>query len=174
MTTPVIPAQGIAGAVDREAAWLAAFNPADGLPPLLAVNGGPFEIVQAYWPRTPSYEKTGLYVLRPSFDEERVAGIRIRDTYMFRVKFVWPVRSAATGIAETEQRNLDAAIALLFQRIRGLTGDKTHGGAFLSAGEVPRMPGPHCETDDPEVTIPQLKSLRGIVTYPADDFEING
>lgn len=164
---------GIAGAVDREAAWLAAYNPADGLPPLLAVNGGPWEVVQAYWPRTPATQKPAIYVTRTTIDDERVANIRIRPTYMFRLKLVWPVRATAAGLAEQEQQNLDAAVALLVQRVRGLPFDKTHGGAFLSAGEVPRMPGVHVEFDDPEITIDQLKALRCTVTYPADDFEVN-
>jgi hypothetical protein len=164
---------GIADAVDRETVWLSAYSPSDGLPALLSTRGGPWEVVQAYWPRTLSAEKTGVYVLRTSLDDERTANIRIRPMYMFRLKLIWPVRLAAAGLAESEQRNLDAAVALLVQRIRGLAGDKTHGGAFLSAGEVPRMPGVHVEFDDPEITIPHLKSLRGLVTYPADDFEVN-
>lgn len=164
---------GIADAVDREAGWLASYNPSDGLPPLLASMGGPWDVVQAYWPRTPAMQQAGIYVTRTSVDDERVASIRIRPSYMFRLKLVWPVRVTSAGLAEAEQRNLDAAVALLFQRIRGLPFDKTHGGAFLSAGEVPRMPGPHAEFDDPEITIDQLKALRATVTYPADDFEVN-
>ncbi len=173
MTTPLVPAQGIAGAVDRETAWLAAFDPTDGLPALMSSQGGPWEIVQAYWPRTPATQKPGIYVIRTSVDDERVAGIRIRPQYMFRLKLVWPVRQTAAGLAETEQRNLDAAVALLVQRIRGKIGDKTHGGAFLSAGEVPRMPGVHVEYEDPEATIDRSKELRAYVSYPADDYEVN-
>lgn len=164
---------GIADAVDREAGWLAAYNPTDGLPALLADLGGPWQIVQAYWPRTPATQQTGIYVTRTSIDDERVGNIRIRPTYMFRLKLVWPVRATAAGLAEQEQQSLDAAVALLVQRIRGLPFDKTHGGAFLSAGEVPRMPGVHVEFDDPEITIDQLKALRATVVYPADDFEVN-
>lgn len=160
-----------ADAVQREADWLATFG--DTLPALLTANGGPWDVVQAYWPRTIAMEKTGIYVLRTSLDDERVAGIRIRTSYQFRLKLVWPVRQTTTGIAENEQQAFDDAIDLLIQRVRGLLGDKTHGGRFLSVGEVPRMPGPHCEFEDPEITIPQLKSLRATLLYPADDFEIN-
>lgn len=158
-------------AVQREADWLATFG--DGLPALLAVNGGPWDIIQAYWRRTPPSEKTGIYVLRTAFSDERVANIRIRDTYDFSLKLIWPVRAVAEGLAEQEQQNLDDAVDLLIQRIRGPLGDKTHGGRFLSAGEVPRMPGVHVQFEDPEITIPQLKSLRATVSYPADDFEVN-
>lgn len=171
MTTPLV--QGIAGAVGREARWLAAYNPADGLPALLTAMGGPWDVVQAYWPRTPATQQTGIYVTRISIDDERAANIRIRPTYMFRLKLVWPVRVTASGLAEAEQRNLDAAVALLVQRIRGLPFDKTHGGAFLSVGEVPRMPGVHVEFDDPEITIDQLKALRATAVYAADDYEVN-
>lgn len=161
-----------ADAVAREAAWLASSG--DTLPALLTANGGPWDVVQAYWPRTPAMEKTGIYVLRTSLDDERAASIRIRPQYMFRLKLIWPVRQTASGIAEGEQQALDDAADLLIQRIRGLPFDKTHGGRFLSAGEVPRLPGVHVEFDDPEVTIPHLKSLRAFVVYPADDFEVNG
>lgn len=171
MTTPLVP--GIAGAVDREAAWLAAYSPADGLPALLSNLGGPFDIVQGFWPRTPATQKPAIYVLLTTIDDQRTANIRIRPSYMFRLKIVWPVRMTSAGLAEQEQRNLLAAVALLVQRIRGKLLDKTHDGAFLSAGEVPRMPGVHVEFDDPETTIDHAKELRAYVMYPADDYEVN-
>lgn len=171
MTTPAVTA--LATAVDRETAWLSAYSPTDGLPPLLKNLGGPWDVVQAYWPRTPATQKTAIYVTRTTIDDERVANIRIRPSYMFRLKCIWPVRLTAAGLSEAEQRNFDAAIALLFQRIRGLPFDKTHGGAFLSAGEVPRLPGPHAEYEDPEVTVDLSKELRCTVSYPADDYEVN-
>ena len=46
-----------ADAVDREAAWLATSG--DGLPALLVTAGGPFGVVQAYWPRTPGKRTAG-------------------------------------------------------------------------------------------------------------------
>ena len=160
-----------ADAVQREADWLATSN--DGLPALLTSAGGPWDIVQAYYRRTPPSEKTSIYVLRTSIADDRVANIRIRPTYEFSLKLVWPVRMTASSLAEDEQQALDAAVDLLLQRIRGPVGDKTHGGRFLSVGEAPRSPGVHVTFEDPEITIPQLKSLRATCVYYADDLEIN-
>ena len=86
---------------------------------------------------------------------------------------MWPIRQTTTGIAEGEQQALDSAVDLLLQRIRGPLSDKTHGGRFLSVGEVPRMPGVHVLFEDPEVTIDAVKALRATVSYSADDYEIN-
>ncbi len=157
-------------AVAREVAWLTAV---DTLPSLLTANGGPWDNVQAYWARTPATQQTTIYVLRSSLSDERAANIRIRPAYDFTLKLVWPIRQTTTGIAEGEQQALDDAVDLLLQRIRGPLLDKTHGGRFLSVGEIPRMPGVHVMFDDPEVTIDAVKSLRCTVSYSADDFEIN-
>ena len=157
-------------AVAREVAWLTAV---DTLPSLLTANGGPWDNVQGYWARTPATQQTTIYVLRSSLSDERAMNIRIRPTYDFSLKLVWPIRQTTTGIAEGEQQALDSAVDLLLQRIRGPLSDKTHGGRFLSVGEVPRMPGVHVLFEDPEVTIDAVKSLRCTVSYSADDYEIN-
>jgi hypothetical protein len=52
--------------------------------------------------------------------------------------------------------------------------NKTHGGAFLSAAEVPHEQPITVEFEDPERTIKQDKALRATVLYYADDLEING
>ena len=159
-----------ATAVAREAAWLAITN--DALPVLIA-PGGPWEIVQGFWPgaklRT---QKTGIYVDARQLDDPRVSNQRIRPQYQFTLKLVWPIRTPVAPIAETEQQNLSGAVDLLLQRIRGPVGDKTHGGAFLSVAENPRAV--QVTWSDPELTIPDQKALRITVSYRADDLEING
>jgi hypothetical protein len=160
-----------ADAVAREVAWLNTSG--DGLPALLTASGGPWDNIQAYWARTPATQQTTIYVLRSSLSDERAANIRIRPTYDFTLKLVWPIRQTATPVAEGEQQALDNAVDLLLQRIRGTVEDKTHGGRFLSVGEVPRMPGVHVLFEDPEITIDAVKALRCTVSYSADDFEIN-
>jgi hypothetical protein len=157
-------------AVAREVAWLTAV---DSLPSLLTANGGPWDNIQGYWARTPATQQTTIYVLRSSFTDDRAANIRIRPTYEFSLKLVWPIRQTTTGIAEGEQQALDNAVDLLIQRIRGPVNDKSHGSRFLSAGEVPRMPGVHVLFDDPAITIDGSKALLASVTYYADDFEVN-
>ena len=86
----------------------------------------------------------------------------------------WPVKNPVTPIAETEQANLDAAVGLLLQRIRGPLGDKSHGGRFLSVAEVPEEQPVLVEWADPEQTIQAAKELRATVTYHADEIEFNG
>lgn len=163
-----------ASAVTREAAWLQTSG--DGLPALQAADGGPFQVVQAYWPgaklRT---QQTGLYVRRARITDPRVSNQRLRPLYPLLLVIVWPVRGSPgmTVIAETEQQNLDYAVELVRQRVTGPLGDKTHGGRFLSVAEVPREQAVTVDFDDPE-TILQQKVLRARVTYLADDFEING
>jgi len=161
-----------ADAVSREAAWLAT-SITDGLPLLPSAAGGPWQVIQAYWPGIRlATQQTGIYVQRTDLDDVRAATQRIRPQYAFELKLVWPVRVTGAPIAETEAQNLDNAVDLLIQRLRGPLGDKTHGGRFLSVCEVPRENPVNVRFDDPETTIPVQKALRATVTYHADDLEI--
>lgn len=167
-----------ADAVQREAAWLATTS--DSLPALLASAGGPFGIVQAYWPGAKfAARKTGIYVLRARIIMPRFGGRRIMPGYELQARLIWPVRKATAGMAEAEQQNLDNAIELLLQRVDGLPGDKTHGGRFLSAGEglegtATQGLYPVVTPADPAVTIPQHGWLQADCRYPANDPEILG
>jgi len=160
-----------ADAVIREAAWLSTSG--DGLPGLLSEVGGPWDIINAYWSRTPSYRINGIYVLRSQLADVRISNQRKRPAHKFRLKLIWVVGSTTTsaGIAETEQLAFDVAVNLLIHRIRGTLGDKTHGGAFLSVGETPgRNPEIIVDFDPPETTIDR-GFLSGTVVYSADDLE---
>jgi hypothetical protein len=167
-----------ADAEAREAAWLATTT--DTLPALLATAGGPFEIVQAFWPGAKfAARRNAVYVQRTRAIMPRFGGRRIMPGYQFLLKIVWPLKATVAGIAETEAQNLANAVELLLQRIDGLPGDKTHNGRFLSAGEGlegTSLAGLHPVVDflDPEVTIPQNGWLRAQITYPANDVEILG
>lgn len=156
-------------AVDRETAWLGTSG--DGLPALLKAAGGPFDNVQAYWARVPRTQQRTIYVTRSDAQDERTANIRTMIRHSFVLRLIWPVLVGA-GHAETEQRALDAAVSLVIGRIRGFTGDKTHGGAFLSVAENPRYV--RVTFDPAEATIPGAKELRASIAYMADDYEING
>lgn len=168
MTTPT---PSTATAVAREAAWLAAYNPADGLPALLKGQGGPFDVVQPYWPRTPAARRNALYVMRRNIASVRTANVRSMDRYWFLLRIVWPL-SSRTGGAEVVQQALDDAVELVLTRVGGLFMDKTHGGRFLSVAENP------AQTDvdflDPETSIAANADLRVDITYWADDFETSG
>jgi hypothetical protein len=169
VTTPV---PSSATAVTREAAWLAAYDPTDGLPALLATLGGPFGVVQAYWPRTPATRRNGLYVLRRRIESGRTANVRTMNRYEFLLRIVWPL-SSRTGSAEAVQQALDDAVELVLQRVGGLFMDKTHGGRFLSVAENPPQSGTNFH--DPEATVPgQNPELRAEISYWADDFETSG
>jgi hypothetical protein len=50
--------------------------------------------------------------------------------------------------------------------------DKTHGGRFLSVAEDPAEVG--VDFADPEPSLRDRADLTCVVSYSADDFEING
>ena len=93
-------------AVAREAAWLA--RSGDGLPALLKSDGGLWDVVQAYWPgdRLAS-EMSAIYVTRSQLDDDHPSVWRYRPRHIFRLKLVWPVNTAASPPAETEQQTFD-------------------------------------------------------------------
>lgn len=157
-----------ADAVARETAWLNASG--DGLPYLTAANGGPWDIIQAYMPRTPATAKKQIFVLRRRITENRFGAPRKIDTHQFHLSLWWPIGATtiASGIAETEQANLDAAVDLLLQRIRGYPTDHSHGGRFLSVAEAPVGAEIVVEFGDPVHGIAN-GALIATVTYSADD-----
>jgi len=158
--------------VTRETAWLR--NATDALPSLLAANGGPFGVIQSYWARTPHTQVPQLYVTRSGFEDQHPLSQRYRPQHEIVLQIIWPVRQTSSPLAENEQQALDSAIELLIQRIRGPLGDKTHGGSFLSAGQVPESPPPVVRFGDAEQSIDASKALRATVTYRIDDDELNG
>lgn len=161
-----------ADALDREVAFLSLSG--DGLPALSSTVGGPWNVIQAYWPRTPATRQTGIYLMRTSLHDRRFSAERRIDSYLFRGKLWWPVgaTSTGTGLWEQEQRALDAAVDLLVTRIRGFLFDHTHTttlGSFLSVAEAP-APGDVTVTfTDPEATGSTISALRADITYAADD-----
>lgn len=160
-----------ADAVARETAWLTAYDPADGLPALLAADGGPFDIVQGYLPRTPVQRRCQLYVMRRRLQEVRTAHVRRMARHQFELRIIWPA-SSPTGAAEVPQQALDNAIELVLERIGGLMLDKTHGGRFLSVAEDPAEVS--VDFADPEPSLRDRADLTCVVSYSADDVEING
>jgi len=158
---------------DHEAAWLNTTG--DGGPPLSQSAGGPWDVVQAFWPGSRlGQKKRGVYVTCRVTSDDHVNAQRYRDQYTIVLKLTWPVKTPNPPIAENEQRAFSAAIGLLLQRIRGPLGDKSHGGRFLSVGEVPGQASGLVEYEDPEVTIPADGELRATITYHADEKEFNG
>ena len=153
-------------ALDREAAWLSASG--DGLPALLRVDGGPFQLVQARWPRVQATRKTALYVLRSPSNTARVqrfAAERSMATHRFLLRLFWPLANGQ-GSAEDEQLAFEQAIDLVLQRVEGVFGDHTHGGRFLSAAEPPE---PITVTDYDPARDMKAGVFIAAVTYTADD-----
>jgi hypothetical protein len=138
---------------------------------LLSSASGPFDVIQGYWPRTPSTERRGLYVMRQRIRQPRFADVRLMSQYPFLLRLLWPMLDN-TGSAENEQQALDNAVELVFQRVTGPPFDKTHGNRFLSVAENPRTLD--AVFHDPERTIGQFGALICDVTYSADDPEITG
>jgi hypothetical protein len=162
-----------ADAVAREVAFLTASG--DGLPALLKSDGGPWSVVQAYWPRTPLARQSGVYLMRSSLLGVRWANQRRIETHDFRGKLCWPIGSTTTsvGIWEVEQAAFDSAIALLTQRIYGYMFDHTHGARFLSVAEAPEPGRVLVHFDDPEHSNSQSPAmLTATISYSADDNEI--
>ncbi|MFE3577845.1 hypothetical protein [Streptomyces vinaceus] len=160
-----------ADAVAREAAWLTAFDPTDGLPALHASQGGPFDVIQGYLPRTPQQRRTQLYVIRQRLRETRFANVRRMATHHFQLRIVWPA-SSPSGAAEGPQQALDEAVELVLRRVGGLMLDKTHGGRFLSVAEDPAEV--IVDFADPSDSLQSRADLICTVSYAADDAEING
>lgn len=156
-------------AVQREADWLATGIP-DGLPLLLSSVGGPWDVIQAYMPRTPATAQTQIYVMRRRLSTTRFAQQRRMATYGFHLALVWPLGASTTGtpFLEGEQAALDAAVALLVSRIEGTVTDKTHGGRFLEVAETPHGASIDVEFSDPAQTLADGRLLAS-VSYVADD-----
>lgn len=162
-----------ADAVDREAAWLASYSAADGLPGLLRAFGGPFDVVQARRPRTPPKRRRCLFVLRRTIVVERFGFNRKINHYGFELQIEWP-QTSPSGQAESVQADLDAAVELVIQRINGPltippngTLDKTHGARFMSVAENPATIS--VVFADPEQTLQANADLTCSITYQADD-----
>ena len=155
-----------ADAVSREAEWLGAYDPGDGLPALTQVDGGPWLVVQAYWPRTPVHLARGVYVLRRQIKQDRFANVQKINQFAFRLICWWPLQNI-TGSAETEQAGFDAAIDLVLQRVTAIQLDKTHGGRFLSVAENPAAI--EILFHDPVQTLPTTNTLIAEISYSADD-----
>lgn len=172
-----------ADACDREAAWLSLPGTVqDGLPSLLVIDGGPWDVVQAYVPRTPAARKGQVFVTRSEMVLERLAHVRSIFAYDFVLKLRWPLSNGA-GNAESDQRAFDVAIHQLCMRIRGIGpnqpggSDKTHNGAFLQVAEgsevAHTMPGVRVHFVDPEQTITSGVDFQATVMYAADDRDFN-
>lgn len=172
-----------ADAPDREATWLSLPGTTnDGLPSLLTVDGGPWDVVQAYSMRTPATRKPQVWVTRSDTHLERFGHVRSIFGYEFLLKLWWPL-SSGTGSAEADQRAFDVAIHLLVMRIRGVGpnqpggADKTHGGAFLQAAEgsdvTHTSPGVHVHYQDAEQSMNEGLWFRAEITYSADDRDLN-
>lgn len=157
-----------ADAVAREVAWLTAYNALDGLPALVT-PAGPWDLVQAYLPRTANTRKAGVYVRRGRISDRRYSNQKKISTYNFHLRCIWPIgTTTGTGSAETEQAALDAAIELLVQRISGLLEDHSHGGRFLSVAEAPSGTEIGVDFADPAQTV-TTGYLQADAMYTADD-----
>jgi hypothetical protein len=163
-----------ADAVARETAWLSAYSPTDGLPALPTTLGGPFDVVQAYWPRTPLTRTNQLYVRRTRIRVERFGFNRKQDHHEFQLRIIWPL-SSSTGAWEPVQQALDDAVDLVLQRVTGpinaLPLDKTHGARFLEVAEDPCLI--NVEFSDPEQAA-ATAALEATITYEAADIDYTG
>lgn len=80
--------------------------------------------------------------------ERRLTNGRVERAHAFELHVTWPLVSGASSMAD-DQRYLDAFLELLLARLRGTTGDHTHG-IFLSVAQPDD--GPDGSTGNPDVT----------------------
>lgn len=162
----------LATALDREVAWLTTTG--DGLPSLLKVNGGPFDIVQARWPRMQSTSKRGIYLIRQPGESARLnrfANQRSMLTNRLLMRIHWKLTNGV-GSGEAEQLAFDQALDLVLTRIAGPLGDKTHGGRFLAVAENPDYIT--VDVDDPETVFRANNgAFTARISYSADDADFN-
>lgn len=162
-----------ADAVQREAAWLNTAN--DGLPNLLADAGGRWDLVNAYWSRTPNQRGRIVWVNKGHMSIRRFAHVRKLITYHFELECWWPLSSQG-GYSEGDQAEFDLALNDLIMRISGFgytsstVADKTHGGRFLAAGET-QNGGDSIEVSTPPAsnTLPVGIGYVATLTYAAED-----
>lgn len=155
-------------ALDREAAWLSAV---DSLPSLLSVNGGPFQTIQARWPRTLDTLTYGIYVVRApgrSAHYNRTAAQRQELITSLQLRCVWPLTSGV-GSAENDQLAFDQAIDKVLTRVLGNLGDHTHGGRFAWAAEDGSL---DVDYADPAQAV-DVGTFTARITYLVADLETN-
>jgi hypothetical protein len=157
----------------REVAWLQTFN--DGLPALLAPDG-PWEVIQAYWPKSQSnVRKPTLFVMRTKAVFTRFGNQRTDQEHHLTIHCRWPVQTAQNAYAgEADQQNFDTALGLLVTRILGPVQDKTHGGRFISAADTELGHGPLLDVSygDTERNM-SAGCLIASVTYSVNDDQLN-
>lgn len=163
-----MPFTTTADAVPKETSWLRMYG--DGLPALLVQNGGKWDLVQAYAPRTPAQRKNQIWVLRRSFRVERFAEIRRIAKYEFELMLSWTL-SSGSGSFESDQGAFDDAIDDVVARVGGFLLDKTHGGRFMAAAEDPTNIEVTCT---PPMQTVARAVLEATVRYTADDYDFTG
>lgn len=159
----------------REASWFTTDPPATfpTCPPLLVSNGGPFDVVQAFWQQVDERERELYIVMTESIearDEQTLGAMGGMKGWKHSLVLYlyWPVEDP-TGSLENEQQNFRTAIAAVLTRIRGPQYDKTHGGQFAAVGG--EAPGDRVTTrfGDVPTAIAQGQPLTAQILYSAYD-----
>lgn len=153
-----------ADAVTKEAAWLNVTN--DSLPVLTAAG---WDRVDAY-PVSYGRAMKRLEVWRERYEETRESNGRRLVTHHLVVEVHWP-NTRSADVSQNQWTAVDTAVNVVLTRIRGLAGDKTHGGRFLAVGEEAQgSTAITVEWDDPYITEgPAQSNIRGRIRYTADE-----
>jgi hypothetical protein len=159
----------------REAAWFTT-DPCPGFPaalPLLASNGGPFEVVQAFWQAVDQREHELYIVMNESIetrDQQTLGAMGGMKgwRHSLTLYLYWPVEDPQ-GSLENEQQAFRTAVASVITRIRGPQYDKTHGQAFAAIGG--EAPGDRVQTrfGDVPTLMAQGQPLTAQILYSAYD-----
>ena len=166
--------------VSREAAWFTVDPPPTfpTAPPLLAANGGPFDICQGYYQRVDQRARE-LYIVRTGSDEDRDTSSTVGTfgggmggmkgwKHTITLYLFWAFEDP-TGSLEAEQQNFDSAMAAVMTRIRGPFGDKSHNQAFASVGEGTASDRIQVRVTDVRALMDQGQPLEAQIIYSAYD-----
>lgn len=122
-----------ADAVTAEAEWFGLDLTADGIPPLVSADGGPFTLLAPYLRRQDQRPRQCLLTHTTSRDR-RIAKDLLHVDHEVAALVLWPNPGAALRSHE-DQAALDEAVDAVVKRIRGPVGDSTHGGRWWRVGE---------------------------------------
>lgn len=127
-----------ADVVDAEAEWFGADLSAQGVPALLASQGGPFHVVAAHVRRL-AQARHQLYLAHGPTAQPRRSKTTTRLDHQVVALVLWAALGAGAR-AHEDADDLEQAVAKVIARVLGPVGDVGHGGRWFRVGPVATEP----------------------------------
>ena len=121
---------GYAAVLGAEAEWLTADLSAEGYPPLLASQGGPFDAVGAEVRRLDQHRHQ-LWLAHSQTRQGKGSKQSVRLDHEVAAVVMWAAAGAGHR-AHLDQAALAKGIESLLVRLAGTEGDRTHGGRWFN------------------------------------------